>query len=802
MDFDFFRHGTRSLLRAPALSFLSILTVALGVGTGTALFSVVDAVLLKPLPYPDPGRLAWIAEVNEGGRPMQVAQANFEDWRHDNRSFSQLAAFGEGPVNAGGGDTPVRTSGAYVSQAFFDVLGIQPMLGRSFRPAEQQFRAAGTVILGNALWHRAYGADPAVLGRSIKLMGQPFVVIGVMPPGFDYPDRSEVWIAAGAFFDSRSRTAHNFRVVGRLREGVTMQQAQSDMDAIAQRLKRQYPSPFMARDAVVVPLDRHIAGEARPALLTLFGAVGFLLLIVCVNVANLLIVRTTTRIREISVRIALGAGRLHLFRQMLAESLGLAAAGGAFGLVLAYWSMDLLRVLLPADLPRAGEIRIDAGVVAFALTISVLSGLLFGVLPAWRASGLNVNEALKSASRSATAGRSAHRAQGALVVSEVCLSLVLVAGAGLLANSYWKLQSVNPGFTPDHVLAANASFTTPSRDTGFDRLSPMFSRLLEQLRAIPGVQSAALSRGLPLDGPGPDGHFALENRPQDSAQADAEYRVISPGYLTTMRIPLLRGRDLSEQDTANSLPVVLINAQMARIYWPDEDPLGRRIWFDSFSPKEQWLTIVGIVGDVRESALWRPAAPTAYVTHTQVLSPQILLDENLVLRTTQDPSTIVSAVRDQIHIADQEAAVKFEAMNEVLRRSLARQRFQMQVLVAFASLALVLAAVGLYGVLSFIVTSSRSEIAIRMALGAQERAIFAMIIERALRLAALGVAIGLAGCFAIRKLLLSLLFGISPTDPLTLASATATLIVVALAASWFPARHAIRVDPFSIMHQD
>ena len=453
MVFDFLRRATRSLRRAPVLSMISVLTVALGVGAGTSLFSVVKAVLLNPLPYPDPGRLAWIAEVNEGGRQMQAAQANFKDWQRENRSFSLLAAFGEGPVNAGGGgDTPVRTSGAEVTGDFFAVMGVEPAIGRTFDAAEQKFRAPGTVILGNALWHRAYGGDPAVLGRSVKLMGQPFMVIGVMPPGFDYPDHSEVWIAADAFFDFPSRTAHNFRVVGRLRPGVTMEQAQADVGAIARRLKQQYPSPFMAKDAVVIPLDRHIAGEARPALLLLFGAVGFLLLIVCVNVANLLMVRIATRVREISVRVALGAGRSHLFRQMLAESLALAAAGGALGLLVAYWSMDLLRILLPGDLPRSSDIRIDAGVVAFALAISALTGLLFGVLPAWRASGLNVNDALKAASRSATTGRRAHRAQAALVVSEVCLSLVLVAGAGLLANSFWKLRSVKPGFTAEPCI--------------------------------------------------------------------------------------------------------------------------------------------------------------------------------------------------------------------------------------------------------------------------------------------------------------------------------------------------------------
>ena len=802
MPVDFFLRATRSLRRAPALSIISILTVALGVGAGTALFSVVKAVLLNPLPYPDPSRLAWVTEVNEASRPMQVAEANFKDWQRENHSFSLMTAFGEGPVNAGGGDTPVRTFGAEVTGDLFSVMGVQPMLGRTFDAAEQKFKAPGTAILGNALWHRAYGGDPNVLGRQIKLMGQPFTVIGVMPPGFDYPDRSEVWISADAFFNFPSRTAHNFRAVGRLRPSVTIEQAQSDVGAISRRLKQQYPSPFMGKEAMVVALDRHIAGEARPALLMLFAAVGFLLLIVCVNVANLLMVRITTRVREISVRVALGAGRSQLFRLLLSESLALAGAGGALGLVVAFWSMDLLRLLLPADLPRAEDIRIDGGVVLFAIAISAATGLLFGVLPAWRASRLNVNDALKSASRSASTGRRAHLAQSALVVSEVCLSLVLVAGAGLLANSFWKLKSVDPGFNTHRVLAANVSFTTASRDSGFDRLSPMFTQLLEQLRTIPGVESAALTKGLPLDNAGADGHFNIENRPQQSANADAEFRVISPGYLATMGIPLLRGRDLNDGDTQNSPAVALISQELARIYFPNENAIGHRIWFEGFAPKEQWLSIVGIVGDIHDVALSRSAAPTAYISHTQVLFPQMLLDENLVARTAQDPSTIVGTVRDRIHAADREAAVKFETMDEVLARSVARQRFQMQVLGGFAALALILAAIGLYGVLSYMVTSNRANIAIRMALGARPQAIFGMITTRALRLAALGTAIGLAGCFAVRQLLSSLLFGIGPTDPATLSAATAVLIAVAFAASWFPARRATQVDPISALHEE
>jgi putative ABC transport system permease protein len=798
MALNSLRRAIRSLRRAPALTMISILTVALGIGSGTALFSVVKAVLLNPLPYPEPDRLAYMAEVNDSGRQMNVPSENFENWQRESRSFIAMAASGEGPVNAGGGESPERTYGAYVSQDFFDVMGVHPAMGRSFEPAEEKFRAAGAVILGDGLWHRAYGADPHILGKKIKLMGDPFTVIGVMPPGFDYPNGSHLWIAAGAFFgDNHSRTSHNFRVVGRLRPGVTIAQAQADLSAISRRLKQQYPSPFMAKDAAVVSLNEHIVGKVRPALLMLFGAVGFLLLIVCVNVANLLMVRLTSRMREISVQVALGAGRWQLLRQLLAESVVLAAAGGALGLVVAYWSMDVLRVLLPADLPRADDIRIDGGVIAFALAISAATGLLFGLLPAWRASRLNVNEALRMASRSYSAGGRAHRTQAALVISEVCLSLVLVAGAGLLANSFLRLRSVDPGFRSDHVLVAEVSFEVPAG--GFQVLSGKFREVVAALRAIPGVESAGMVNGLPLDSPSPDGHFTMESRPQDSGAADANFNIVSPGYLATLQIPLLRGRDLSESDTA---PVTVISAEMARVFFPGQDPIGQRIWFDSFAPKKQWLTIIGIAADIREEGLTRPIKPVAYVSHTEAQLPQHLLDENFVLRTTQDPRSIVEAVRERLHAADPGSVVKFATMDEVLARSVARQRFQMQVLGGFAALALLLAAVGLYGVLSYVVTSNRAEIAIRMALGAQPGAIFVMVTGRALRLAAAGSAIGLAACVAVRSVLASLLFGIGPSDPVTLGGAIVLLLAVAFLASWFPARRAMRVDPSSALHAD
>ena len=779
---------------------ISVLTVALGVGAGTSLFSVVKAVLLNPLPYPQPDQLVWVAEVNESGGEVRVALPNFEDFRNQNRSFTALAAYGDGPVNAGGGEAPERTHGAVVTQDFFAVMGVQPAMGQTFEPADQKLHAPPKVVLSHALWQRAYAGDSRILGRKIRVVGMVATVVGIMPPGFNYPDGSEIWLPVGAFDEGGGRTAHNFRVVGRLRPGASVKQARAEISAIARHLKELYPGPFQARDAAVTLLQRRLVGEVRPALLVLFGAVGFLILIVCVNVANLLMVRISARTREISVRLALGAQRKHLFRQLLTESLVLALAGGALGLLAASWSMDLLRILLPSDVPRITEIRIDSGVIAFALAISGVTGILFGVLPAWRAARLNLNEALKAGSRSSTAGRRSHRTQALLVVSEVCLSLMLLAGSGLLLNSFWKLRSVDPGFRPDHVVIASTSFPVPAK--GFDALVPIYRELLDQVRAIPGVESAAEVKDLPLDSVRRTGHFVIENRSPFPEAADAGYRIVSPGYLRTMRIPILRGRDLAESDTGQSTPVAVISAEMARTYWAGRDPLGSRVWFDSFAPTRQWLTVVGIAGDVRQNGLTEGVEAMAYVSYPQVQNKPDLLEGNVVLRTPLDPRSLAAAVRSRVRSVDPEAAVSFQTLDDVVAGSMARQRFQMQVLGGFAALALLLAAVGLYGVLSYLVTSTRAEIGVRMALGARPGEVFRMVTERALWLVSAGAALGLLGCLAVRSILATVLFGIGPSDPATLAAATATLLSVALAASWLPARRATRVDPVSALREE
>jgi len=792
------RHSLRSLRRAPGLTTVSVITVALGIGAGTSLFSVVKAVLLNPLPYPQAERIAWIEETTQTGDASPVAYGNFRDWAQQSRSFSALAAYGSGPITASG-DFAERVVAAEVSSGFFNVMGVHPTVGREFLASEQVPGAAIRAIIGYGLWQRQFGGAPSAVGRTLRFAGKPVTVVGVMPAGFNYPGGSEVWVSVAAMGDEdNSRTAHNFLAVGRLRPGAGFKQAQADLDAIMRPVYAKSPGPFTSKSAAVTSLATHIAGDARPALLVLFGAVGFLLLIVCVNVANLLLARVSARSRELAVRRALGAGRRQLFRQMLTESILLSLAGGSLGLLIAVWSLEVLKILLPVTVPRAGEIRIDGGVIAFAFAVSCAAGLLFGLLPAWRATHMNLNIAIKSGSRGYTAGRKSHRMQSALVVSEVALSLVLLAGAGMLVRSFLRLASVDPGFRTDRVLTAQLAFPSVGDDGDVPRLRNEYGELLTRVRAIPGVTAAGTINDLPLNGFVAQGSFRVENRtlPPD---AEAIYTVISPGYLRAMGIPIRSGRDFSDRDSENGAGAIILSSEMARHYWPGRNPIGERIWFESMEQKEHWLTVVGVAADVHQSGLRGSPAPQAYVCYMQA---RRLANATLVIQSPMPPASVEDPVRRALAAVDRETTVSFRTMSDILAVSMARQRFQMQVLSGFAGLALVLAAVGLYGVLSYVVASNRGQIGIRVALGAQPGAVFRMVAKRALRLAGVGVAIGLAGCLAVRSALQAVLFGIGPSDPATLAVAAAVLLAVAMVAASVPALRAMRVDPISVLREE
>jgi putative ABC transport system permease protein len=782
------RQSLRSLRRAPALTVVSVLTVALGVGAGTALFSVVKAVLLNPLPYAQPDRLAWLAALNDSRDEMRVSMADFDDWRRQNRSFASMAGYTDSPLVAGGTAAPERTHGAFVTEDFFEVTGAHPVLGRLFSPEEhRKGTALGSVVLGYGLWQRVYGGDRAILGRKIKVIGLPSTVIGVMPPGFAFPAGSELWVSARALGEGEERTAHNYLAVGRMRPGVSVEQASQDLSAIARGLKRQYAGPFQTADASAVPLARHLAGSVRTPLLVLFAAVGLLLLIVCVNVANLLLVRVTARSRELAMRTALGATGWRLFRQLLLESLSLSIAGGALGFVVAFWSLDLLRLLLPAGIPRATEVRMDGGAIAFAVALAAVTGILFGTLPSWRASRLNIFEALKAGARGQSAGRRSQRTQAALVISEVALSLMLLAGAGLLLQSFAKLRAVDPGFRADRVLTANLSFPVNAAARG--RLVSAYRETIECVRALPGVEAAGTIKDLPFDPIQRDGAFKMESR-RDLKDLDAGYLIVSPGLMEALRIPMVRGRRFNDSDSEQGPGVAIVSAEMARRFWPDRDPIGERIWYNSFDPRENWLTIVGVAGDVRQSGLTEPTPAQAYVCYPQVQIKGQLGSGNLVVRSAVHPASLAPAVRRIIHDVSPEAAAAFRPMSELLADATARQRFQMQVLGAFAALALLLAAVGLYGVLSYTVTSNRAQIGIRMALGAQPAEVFRMVAARAVRLTMTGTVAGLAGCLAVRSVLRKTVFGIGPSEP------------AVLLACWFPALRAMRVDPVTVLREE
>jgi putative ABC transport system permease protein len=792
------RFAMRSLRRSPGLTVISVLTVGLGVGAGTSLFTVVKSVLLDPLPFPDSERLVWATSLDDRSFERLVSLPDFDDWRAQNRSFSCMAAYSYAPLLMTGGEEPERPAAALVTEDFFDVLGVRPMLGRSFAAAEHEQAPLSTVILGHAFWERAFGGDASVVGRAVRVMGLPSTVIGVMPRGFGYPAGAELWLSARAIPDGKVRTAPNYQVVGRLRPGVTDRMAAADLGEIAAKLKAQYPAAMQAAGAEVIPLARRLVGSVRTPLLILFGAVGVLLLIVCVNVATLLLVRLSGRARELAVRMALGASSARLFRQLLLESLVLAAGGGILGCVMAVWSMDLIRLLLPDAVPRASEIRIDAGVIGFAVALTTIAGLLFGTLPAWRAGLLNVHDALKSGVRGGqTAGRATMRTQALLVVSEVALSMLLVAGASLLLGSFVRLRNADPGFRTDGVIAA--SIVSPVGRISMPRIVPARREILDRLRALPGVESAGLVKELPLDGLQRSGRFRIEN---GGGSGEAGWRIVGPGALEALRVPLVRGRRFMESDTATAPHIAIVNEEMARRFWPGRDPIGERIWFDGMETTENWLTVVGVAADVRQNGLTEAPPPQAYVCYTQVVIPAHVASTSLVVKSGLPLDALAPQIRRIIREVDPETAVAIRTMDSLLAAASARQRFQLQVLAGFAAFALILAAVGLYGVLSYIVASSRPAFGIRLALGASPADILRVVLLRAAALTGAGTLIGLGGCLALRGVLAKLLYGVAPTDPGLLGVAAAVLLAVALLAGWFPARRAMQLDPLSALRDN
>ncbi|HEY9433307.1 MAG TPA: ABC transporter permease [Blastocatellia bacterium] len=789
------RYGARMLLKNPGFTLITVLTLALGIGANTAIFSVINGVLLSALPYPQPEQLAmvWCDNRRQGIPDDITSYPNFVDWRDRNKTFQGMAGVMSDGYNLTGTGEPEDISAATVSINFFQLIGVNPMLGRVFTAEEEQPGKDKVIVLSHSLWQRRFGGDPGILNKTISLSEVPYVVVGIMPPGFQFPENTEMW---GPLAPDEGMRAARFGfflpVVGRLKPGVTRAQAQADLDVIANQIEKQFPG--MAGYGVnVVPVLENTVGPIRRALMILFVAVLFVLLIACANVANLLLARATVRQREVAVRAALGAGRWRIVRQLLTESMLLAVLGGALGALLAWWALRLLVDLSPANIPRLETIRLDGRVLWFTLALSLLTGMIFGLAPALQTSHLKLSDALKEGGRTGAGGLRAQRIRGVFIVAEVALTLALLVGAGLLVRSFWRLQNVNPGFKTDHLLTLRVTLCCSKYNQGAQAVS-FYERLQERLAALPGVVAVSAASYIMLRKLTNSASFTIENRPRDPSELALELPIdrVLPNYFQTMGIQLLQGRAFTAQDSRDSPRVAIVNETFAKRYFSNEDPVGKRFTFGGGGPNARWITIVGVVRDTKRQGVDQPVRIESWMPLAQ--SPSGSTD--VVLRTTGDPLALGNAVREAVWSLDRDLPIpKTQTMEQILSERVAQRRLNMLLLGLFALVALILAAVGIYGVMNYAVTQRTNEIGVRMALGAQTRDVLRLIVRQGMTLVLVGVVIGLAATFALTRLMASLLFGVSATDPMTFAAIAALLIGVALVACLIPARRATKVDP-------
>lgn len=799
------RFGVRMLFKSPGFTAVAIISLALGIGANTTVFSVVNAVLLKSLPYHDPQSivLVWGEDKAGGGSRGSMSATDVADYRARNHVFEEIATYADfRPVFSGNGE-PERIPGAQVGDGFFTVMRGQPLLGRVFTAEEQIEGKDLVVVLGYGLWQKRFGGDPNIVGQTIKLSARNYTVVGVMPADFEpLPTgvmtwRAEFYRPVAEQPNDKERASRHLRAIARLKPGVTLGQAQTEMNLIASQLAQEHPNDNANSGVRLVTLREDLVGKLRPALWMLFGAVAFVLLIACANVANLLLARSTARHKEIAIRAALGAGRNRLVRQFLTESLMLALAGGALGVLVAVWGTTLIETAAAKLFPMLGIIALDRTVLLFTAALSIITGVVFGVVPAWRASRPDLNETLSDGGRSAGAASTRSPLRSVLVVTEVALALVLLICAGLLIKTVVRLRSVDPGFKPDRIVTMNVWL--PGAKYKAADAKVFFDRMLERIQALPGVEAAGVTSVLPVSANYDKRTIEAEGQPKAPGEyPDVDNYMVSPDYFRAMSIPVARGRALAAQDNENAPLVVLVSETMAHKLWPGEDPIGKRVRFYNSDPAEQrpWRTVVGIVRDVKQYGLDTAGTMAMYETIAQFPATAV----TLVVRSATEPGAMVSAVRREILALDKDQAVfNIATMEQLVSDSMSLRRFSMFLLSVFAGLALVLAAVGIYGVLAQSVSQRTHEIGIRMALGAQARDVLKLIVRQGMSLAVIGIVIGLLGAIALTRLLASLLFGVGATDPMTFVWIPILLAAVSFFACYLPARRAARLDPIKAL---